>query len=251
MSPRAVRLALAWTLIPLAVSAGGIPRVPRGMARVTAGSFEPLYRDAGRSAVRVAAFAVDTVAVSQADFMAFVARNPKWARGAVSPKLADPQYLSRGGEAASRPATEVSWHAATAYCSARGARLPTTSEWEYAARADETARDAAAGSAFKQRALELALGAKPGAFRLGSGLRNVWGIRDLHGGITEWTSDVNPAFGHAHHNHAGAHDASCASGTVETGDGSDYAAFMRYAFRRNARPDMTAPNVGFRCAVSL
>lgn len=112
MHARAARLCLLLLLIPPAASASGIPPIPPGMARIDAGSFRPLYWHAGASLVRLAAFAIDTLPVSESGFLAFVKRNPQWAAGR-------------------------------------------------AARASETARDAAAQPAFKQRALELALQAKP------------------------------------------------------------------------------------------
>jgi formylglycine-generating enzyme required for sulfatase activity len=205
------------------------------MASVAGGTFEPLYATAGQKTVQVASFAIDTVAVSETDFAAFTSKNPKW-------KVARKLTNSR------KPMTAVAWHAASAYCSARGARLPTTYEWEYVARADEKNKDAAATSPFKQRALEWAIKAKPATFVIGSGLRNVWGIRDLHGGIAEWTADFNGST-HAHNHRRHHATMTCASGTVETGDPSDYAAFMRYSLRRTLDVNTAANNVGFRCAV--
>ena len=218
-----------------ALCAGKPHTALRGMAPIAGSTFQPLYASAGQRAVQVASFAIDTVAVSETAFAAFIAQHPRWSLGR---NLGNPR----------KPVTGVTWHAAAAYCSARGARLPTTYEWEFVARADEKNRNAAATSSFKQRALELAIKAKPASFLLGSGLRNVWGVRDLHGGIAEWTSDFNgSAHAHNHGNHVPS--MTCASGTVETGDPSDYAAFMRYSLRRTLDVNTSAGNVGFRCAV--
>ena len=204
-----------------------------GMVRIAGGEFKPLYATPGHPVVRVASFALDTLPVSEAQFAAFVAQQPNW-------KLAAPQ-----GARADRAVRNVSWRAADAYCRRRGARLPTTYEWEYAARADETRRDASGDVAFRQRALDLVMRSGSVA-RMGKGMRSVWGVRDLHGGVFEWTHDYA---GHleAHHGH-GEMMTMCASGTVQTGDAGDYAAFFRYSFRSTADPGIGAGNVSFRCA---
>lgn len=200
-----------------------------GMARIDAGHFKPLYTKPGVSVVQVRAFALDTLPVSQKQLAAFLRRDASRASAAL-------------------PATHVSLATAQAYCKAHGKRLPTTNEWEYAASADERRRDASHDASFKQRVLEIALRTKPAAYRLGSGLRNVWGVRDLHGGLHEWTSDVETFLGHDPSKHNGS-ITMCASGTVQTGDASDYAAFMRYAYRANMKSGMTTAGIGFRCAV--
>ena len=216
---------IAWLLI--------VGALQSGMVRVAGGEFTPLFAAPGQPVVRVAAFAMDTVAVSQAQFQAFARKYP--------------QYAVRGmGSSATLPATNVSWKAANAYCRARGARLPTTYEWEYVARADEKRRDATGDASFRQRILELTMKNR-GSNRIGSGLRNVFGIRDLHGGVWEWTHDYNGHLGE-HHGH-GQSTTQCASGTVQTGDPHDYAAFMRYSFRATADAERGAGNVGFRCAL--
>jgi formylglycine-generating enzyme len=227
------RLAIAALLLTVSTGAQAGPDRPlqSGMARIEAGTFSPLFRNPGETRVAIAAFAIDTVPVSQAQFLAFAKKHPRLA----------PQFLKNATSSATMPATRVSWYAAEAYCKARGARLPTTNEWEYVALASEKQRNASGQPAFRQRALELAMKADPRRFMIGSGMRNAWGVRDIHGGLTEWTHD----FGH--HKHG----ASCAAGTVQTGDGSDYAAFMRYSFRSSTEAGATAGNVGFRCAANV
>lgn len=246
-------LPLVLALVPLAVSASGSTQVNPGMVRIEAGSFKPLYAQPGETIARVASFAIDTVPVSQRDFVAFATRYSQWTPGKVPALFADRGYLENTGSAADQPVTRVSWFAAAAYCRARGARLPTTNEWEYAARASERRRDASTDAEFKQLVLELAMRSRPASFRIGSGLRNVWGVRDLHGGVTEWTQDFHTIFGDADSRRTGHADRSitCASGAVTSGDASDYAAFLRYAFRATAEARMTGANVGFRCAASL
>src|SRR5687768_7628742 len=101
-------------LVPLTNVSGAGP-VPPGMARVAGGSFRPLYGSHGRSNVTVKAFAIDTVAVSAADFLRFTEQHPRWRRDNVSPASADAQYLAGVIADSKRPVTNVSWHAADAY----------------------------------------------------------------------------------------------------------------------------------------
>lgn len=247
---RSIAAVTLLSLVPL-TSVSGAGRVPPQTARIASGSFRPLYGSHGSQPVAVKAFAIDTVAVSAADFLRFTEQHPQWRRNSVSAAFADAQYLAGVIADSKRPVTNVSWHAADAYCRARGARLPSTNEWEYIARASESDRNAASQQAFKQRVLELTMSATPGQFRLGSGFRNAWGVRDLHGGPMEWTSDYQAIFNHSAHGSGHSATMACSAGTVETGDASDYAAFMRYAFRRSVTPNSAPANVGFRCAVSL
>jgi formylglycine-generating enzyme required for sulfatase activity len=223
-----------------------------GMVRIGAGELRPLFPQNGRTVVHVGPFAIDTVPVTQAELFAFIETAPEWRRDRIPYTLADDDYLKdwrspRQPDDPAAPARYVSWHAAKAYCESRGRRLPSTAEWEYVARASETDPDAAATAAFRQRALELATGTPSLAFR------NVWGVRAMHGGLAEWVEDFAPPpdadGGHAGHDHAPA--AHCAAGATATGDHSDYAAFLRYAMRAALQREMTAANVGFRCAADI
>ncbi len=218
----------------------------RGMARLPAGTYRPLYSMPGEIEVRVAAFALDRRPVTRAEFLAFVRLHPAWRRDSVRPPLAEPAYLAQwpgvldagSGSDLQRPATGVSWFAATSYCAARGKRLPTLDEWEYAAAASVTRRDAIGDPAFRRMLLALYAARSRAQLPIaGSGAANAYGIRDLHGSAWEWTRDFNSS-----------HRLYCASGAIGAADPTNYPAFMRSAFRAALTSRATLDGLGFRCA---
>jgi formylglycine-generating enzyme required for sulfatase activity len=150
-----------------------------------------------------------------------------------------------------RPVTSVSWFAAKAYCAAQGKRLPTVDEWEYAAAASETQRDAAREPEFVRRLL-----ARYAAHRTDT-LPNAYGVRALHGGPWEWTLDFNSVLVSDDSRGLGAggderdHGLFCASAAIGATDPSNYPAFLRYAFRAGLTGRTTARTLGFRCAADL
>jgi sulfatase modifying factor 1 len=229
------------------------------MARIPSGSYRPLYVTARAQRVRIAGFALDRRPVTRGAFVAFVRRHAEWRRGNVGRELAEPSYL-RGWPGAldagrdadlARPVTEVSWFAADAYCTAQGKRLPTLDEWEYAAAASETRRDASDDPSSRRRLLASYATRRVAPLpRSGSGAPNVYGVRDLHGSAWEWTFDSGP---HAAHVHAGQsdHPINCASTAIGAADPTNYAAFLRFATRSALTPRTTLERLGFRCAADL
>jgi formylglycine-generating enzyme required for sulfatase activity len=234
---------------------------PGTMARIPAGDYLPLY---GTTAARrhVNAFRLDVSPVTRGEFLAFVRANPSWRRDSVRTVYAAPGYLVSWpgaldvGSAAERlqPVTEVSWFAARAYCAAQGKRLPTTDEWEYAAAASETARDATHDPAFLDRLVVLYAANAYERLRPGRGFRNVYGVRAMHGGPWEWTEDFNGIFVSADSREAGATSRQtdfhsvCASAAIGATDPTNYPAFLRAAVRAALDARSTVTALGFRCA---
>lgn len=254
---------LAMALFPvLAVFAGAGSAQPRpvagtaDMVRIEGGSYRPLYAQPGESVVAVETFRLDVRAVTRGEFEAFAARNPRWQRGTAPVLFVDDGYLrdwatpaSAGDDVPrSEPVTHVSWFAARAYCAERGARLPTTNEWEYVALADETRRDASASDAFRKRALEFAVQRR--GIGAGSAFRNAWGVYGMHGGVMEWVADFQGIFAGSDSRVSERREQllTCAGGATATGDARDYAAFLRYAYRAAVEARTTTAVLGFRCA---
>ena len=242
------------------------PRVPRpDMAVVPAGVHEKLYGDSRSSKVRVSRFALDREPVTRRDYLEFVRKNPLWRKSAVKSTSADVKYLSdwsddlRAGRASElkSPVTNVSWYAATAYCEARGKRLPTVDEWEYAGSASETKADATRDPSFINRLVTMYAGRSAGSRKpVGTGFRNKYGVRDMHELAWEWTADFKPepARHDAHHDHAAKghkHDMFCASSAIGAANPSNYPAFMRYAVRAGLNRRTTMETLGFRCAADV
>ncbi len=240
----------------------------RGMARIPAGSYEPLY-DLGEGPVRVNAFRIDRVPVTRGQFLAFVREHPAWGRDSVRKLFADDRYLigwagaldtsdssAEGRDdtlAMNRPVTEVSWFAAAAYCSAQNKRLPTVDEWEYVAAANATERDASRDPATTNTIL--ASYTRPRSDRpevVGTTPANAYGVRDLHGVVWEWTEDFNSVLVSDDSRGTSARDQQlfCAAGAVGATNVTNYPAFLRYAVRAGLQGRTTMSALGFRCAAS-
>ncbi|HEX5870052.1 MAG TPA: formylglycine-generating enzyme family protein, partial [Longimicrobium sp.] len=255
---RALTLALLLCLTAICAAAAPVPGP--GMARIPGGSYTPLFIN-GRPSVRVDAFALDRHPVTRAEYLAFVRAQPRWQRGRVARALAGPGYLASWpgplavgtGVDARRPVTEVSWFAARAFCTWRGARLPTTDEWEYAALASETVRNASRDAVFISRLLELYRTPRPVPPVVGSGFRNAYGVHDLHGVVWEWVLDFNSVLVSDDSRATSGRDHSlfCAAGVVGATDPGNYPAFLRYGFRAALQGRTTVGSLGFRCAQDL
>jgi formylglycine-generating enzyme required for sulfatase activity len=217
----------------------------------------PFYGDG--AAVEIEAFELDRFPVSQQDYLHFIADNPHWQRERIRGAFADDGYL-RDWAAPHRPSdlaapvVNVSWFAARAYCGSIGGRLPTVAEWEYVGAASTDARDASRDAAFRARLLDLYTRARPATLpAVGSGIRNWYGVDDMHGFVREWVADFNNVMVSDDSRGTSGDDAQlyCAGAASRVRDPSDYAAFLRYALRASLTGRSTQSNVGFRCARSL
>jgi sulfatase modifying factor 1 len=237
---------------PLAIAVA-VEAAPGGMVNVPAGLYKPFLKEkalnygakAVASARWIDAFRLDVEPVTNAEFLDFVAAHPQWSKSRIKALFVDDRYLRRWPSdlelaAAERnePVTDVSWFAAEAYCKARGLRLPTTEQWEYAL------TDAGRGQD-EVRARSLEWFAEPNGARLpaiGASPANGFGLRDMVGLVWEWTLDFDA--------YAMTTDGAftCSGAAASAADPADYPAFMRYSMRASLKANYTADNLGFRCA---
>ena len=202
--------------------------------------------------VRVGDFLLQQHPVTNAEFLTFVETHPEWQRTAVPKILADSDYLSHWNgpldpgppDLQARPVTRVSWFAAEAYCEADSARLPTWYEWELAAAASTTQRDARSDAAWRQQVLDWY--ARPASGTLAAvaqGQANLYGLYDLHGLVWEWVHDFSallPADADP--------ERFCGSGAQNLQQKENYAVLMRIALLGSLRAADTGHALGFRCA---
>lgn len=229
-----------------------------GMKIVKGGDFVPFFGSDSIKEVTINDFLLDVYPITNEQYLTFLKKKPKWKKSKVIRLFADGNYLNKWENDTSftqlllpnSAITNVSWHAASAYCECQGKRLPTIDEWEYAALASETKINAQSDSLFNQRIIEGYETPRTYLKEVGSTFKNYWGIYDLHGLVWEWTSDFNSVMISGESRKDGDKDNSlfCAGGSVNASDLMDYAAFMRFAFRGSIKANYCIQNLGFRCA---
>ncbi|PTY05779.1 hypothetical protein DB347_15585 [Opitutaceae bacterium EW11] len=248
-------LALAFVSFGVA-PAGATPP----MRLIPAGNYAPLIRSTGdAAAVGVAAFWLQEVPVTNAEFLEFVRANPKWRRSQVSRLFADASYLESwdndlapGPRAPlDSPVVHVSWFAARAYARWLGLRLPTTVEWERAASAGYDRPDGRADAAWLRDLYAWLARPTPDVLPSATAARpDFFGVRGLQGYVWEWVDDFNAALltGESRADSSLERNLFCGAGAVSSSDTSDFAAYMRMALRSSLKGNNTTSSLGFRCA---
>jgi formylglycine-generating enzyme required for sulfatase activity len=140
---------------------------------------------------------------------------------------ANPSYY-RGADL---PADRVAWTDATTYCSRVGMRLPTESEWEYAAYGGtaELPKEPLASLAWYDP------NSNDSTHPVAMKLPNGYGLWDMLGNVWEWVQDVGKE--------PGEH-------ILKGGSFYNTARDVRVSGRLSAPPDLRHRDIGFRCASS-
>jgi formylglycine-generating enzyme len=264
--------------------------IPAGRYRV--GSDEHYAEERPAREVEVEAFRIDVTPVTNRDFAAFVAAtgwvtvaeratpagSAVFAMSAGPIDLHDPSQWWRFAPGASwraprgagsttagredHPVVHVALEDASAYASWRGARLPTESEWEGAARGGLVGRVYAWGDELMPGGRLLAnvwSGAfpwyfarpgEPGTTPVGDFPANGYGLHDMIGNVWEWTTSPFAARGPC-----GCGPPSAGGDMVVLKGGSflcaaEYCARYRPAARIGLTAVSTTAHTGFRCAAS-
>lgn len=253
------RLLAALAGLALFAGSGFAAASPASAVDLPGGSFRSVLPPGpGVLEVRIAPFALDRTPVTNADYARFVREHPEWRRDRVARIFADEGYLQHWSGATQagtgrerQPVVHVSWFAASAYCESKGGRMPTWHEWEYAAAADETQRDARDDPAWRQRIL--AWYSRPATDALpdvGRTPPNAYGISDLHGLVWEWVEDLASMMISGDNREQGDPDIMrfCGSGALTMEEKENYASLMRIAMLSSMKAPYTSATMGFRCA---
>jgi formylglycine-generating enzyme len=254
---RFLTVSAAWVLCAGAALAAPT-RAAAAYATVAGGSFMSLLPPDGKQGKAVVAdFSMRVLPVTNTEFARFMQLRPVWRPDRVAGgTMADAQYLQAwpSGDAPaktqlSQPVTNVSWFAAQAYCQAEGARLPTWHEWEYAAAANATRRDARADPLWRARILDWYGQTSKPLPNVGSTTKNLYGVQDLHGVIWEWVDDFGALMVSGDNRTQGDPDVArfCGAGAISANDRENYPVLMRMAMLSSLSAASTNRNLGFRC----
>jgi formylglycine-generating enzyme required for sulfatase activity len=227
-------------------------------AKIGPGTYRPIFpASPAETSVAVPAFELDRTPVTNAEYLAFVEQHPQWRKDRIKPLLADDSYLAHwtsaddlGSALPQGPVVRVSWFAARAFCAARGGRLPLEREWELAAAASETSRDASRDPKFQERIVAWYTQLAPAVLPEVGGKPNKWGARDMHGLVWEWIEDFSAALVDGD-SRTPDRKVFCGGSGATSRDPTAYATFMRIALRSSLEARSTTAALGFRCAYDL
>ncbi|KIA84694.1 hypothetical protein OA84_01610 [Kaistella solincola] len=227
------------------------------MVLIKGAEYQPFYGE-DSSFVEVQDFLLDERPVTNAEFLDFVKKNPKWKRSNVKAAFADETYLKDWQDDETLPkdanpdaaVTFVSWFAAKAYAKSAGKRLPTLDEWEFVAMADEESANARNKPTYSSHLINLYNEKNREKHPVKISKPNYWGAYNMFDLVWEWTDDFNSIMTTSDSRTAEFDDKGlfCAAGATSTTDVLNYASYMRYAFRSSLKANYTVGNLGFRCA---
>jgi hypothetical protein len=154
---------------------------------------------------------------------------------------------------ANAPRESVTWSEAFAFCEARGGRLPTEAEWEYAARGPDSLLFTW-GNDFQRDAFVWPANAGNRPSEVASTPQGVsWvGAHDMIGNVWEWTSSLLRAY--PYNASDGREDLSASGRRVTRGGAFNYSQIPYASLRGQSHsfePSQARSNIGFRCAIDL
>jgi formylglycine-generating enzyme len=213
---------------------------------------------AGVKQVAMRSYRLDRTPVTNVEFARFVNAHPEWRRDRVAAVFAETDYLAHwtaatepGAAIARQPVVRVSWFAASAYCEARGARLPTWYEWEYAAAASAAKADARSDADWQRQILDwYSRSGRSALPNVGGTPANLYGIQDLHGVVWEWVYDLSSMLVSGDNREQSDPDTLrfCGEGALTMEQKENYATLMRVAMLSSMQARYTSGTMGFRCA---
>jgi formylglycine-generating enzyme required for sulfatase activity len=212
----------------------GMVLIPAGY--VTLGSDDPGDSEKPVHRVQVGAFYLDKYEVTNFEYQKFCA-----ATGRPMPVHWRDGKFPAGQER--HPVVQLTWQDALAYARWAGKRLPTEAEWERAAKGPNSTRYAYGNAYDATKGNSNSSGTKP----VGSALMNGFGLYDMTGNVSEWTSTCFMPYPYKADD--GREDGQ-ASGprVIRGGDYTNGEKDSRCLHRSSLAPDQAAPTVGFRCA---
>ncbi len=211
-------------------------------------------------------FLMDRNLVTNAAFKRFVQQYPEWGTERIPENLHNGHYLEHWkagaipqGRAA-HPVVNVSWYAAVAYCQAKGKRLPTETEWEYAAKGKLEGIFPWGNAAADKARANFSDSGLSTTSKVGSYPANGYGLFDMAGNVWEYLADEwQPYRSEAQKNPVGGNDffdkgdnfLRVKSRRVIRGGSFGGAPINMWVEYRDSHPPENAKEfVGFRCAKS-
>jgi len=226
---------------------------PPGMVEVKAGAYKLFYKEKDQKELaQISSFFIDKFPVTNKDFLEFVQKNPEWKKSAVPTVFATANYLQSWPSANAipegqekHPVVSVSWFAARKYCEAKGKRLLTVNEWEYASDSDNPANADIILEWYGRPNSQLSA--------IKKGKANKFGVYDMHGLIWEWVEDYASVMikGDSRSDNSREKNLFCGSGSLGAASTEEYATFMRFAFRSSLKGNYVTENLGFRCGKDI
>ena len=172
--------------------------VPEGMVLIFGGEFEMGSNNTPSEhpihTVHLDAFYMDQYEVTNTQYKAFVLANSEWQKERIDRRFHEGAYLEDwegnnhpdGKE--EHPVTWVSWHAAMAYATWAGKRLPTEAEWEYAAHGGFANQNYPWGTSIDVSRANYN-GNVGDTTAVGTYPANNYGLYDMAGNVWEWCLD--------------------------------------------------------------